>query len=112
MSTHRFTQSLRTARIGYRRVHVILERQGWRVNQKKLRRPYREEKLQVRKLGGRKHALRTRRSMLVPQRRNECWNLDTAIMVRRGRPRTIVNDNGTELAGMAVLTWCQETQID
>ena len=31
----------------------------------------------------------------------------TAIMIRRGRPRTIVSDNGTELTGMAVLTWCQ-----
>ncbi len=36
----------------------------------------------------------------------------TAIMTRRGRPRTIVSDNGTELTSMAVLRWCQETQID
>ncbi len=36
----------------------------------------------------------------------------TAIMARRGRPRTIVSDNGTELTSMAVLRWCQETQID
>ncbi len=41
-------------RFGYWRVHVMLERQGWQVNQKKLRRLYREEKLQVRKRGGRK----------------------------------------------------------
>ncbi|MEM9097520.1 MAG: IS3 family transposase [Pseudomonadota bacterium] len=34
-------------RFGYRRVHVMLERQGWHVNQKKLRRLYTEEKLQV-----------------------------------------------------------------
>ena len=27
-------------RFGYRRVHVMLERQGWQVNQKKLRRLY------------------------------------------------------------------------
>lgn len=41
-------------RFGYRRVHVMLERQGWQVNQKKLRRLYREETLQVSKRGGRK----------------------------------------------------------
>ena len=123
-------------RFGYRRVHVMLERQGWQVNQKKLRRLYREEKLQVRKRGGRKRALGTRRPMLVPERANERWSLDfvsdaftdgrrfrvlaivddfsreclalvadtslsglrvtrelTAIMERRGRPKTIVSDN-------------------
>lgn len=63
-------------RFGYRRVHVILERQGWQVNQKKLRRLYREEKLQVRKRGGRKRALGTRRPMMVPERTNERWSLD------------------------------------
>jgi putative transposase len=36
----------------------------------------------------------------------------TAIMARRGRPRTIVSDNGTELTSMAVLRWCQEMRID
>ena len=142
-------------RFGYRRVHVMLERQGWQVNQKKLRRLYREEKLQVRKRGGRKRALGTRRPMLVPENANERWSLDfvsdaftdgrrfrvlaivddfsreclalvadtslsgqrvtrelTAIMARRGRPKTIVSDNGTELTSMAVLRWCQETHID
>lgn len=63
-------------RFGYRRVHMMLERQGWQVNQKKLRRLYREEKLQVRKPGGRKRALGTRRPMLVPERPNERWSLD------------------------------------
>ncbi|MCC1495173.1 integrase core domain-containing protein, partial [Cognatishimia sp. F0-27] len=36
----------------------------------------------------------------------------TSIMARRGRPKTIVSDNGTELTSMAVLRWCQETRID
>ena len=40
-------------RFGYRRIHVMLERQGVVMNMKKLRRLYREEKLQVRKRGGR-----------------------------------------------------------
>ncbi|MEM9592064.1 MAG: IS3 family transposase [Pseudomonadota bacterium] len=141
-------------RFGYRRVHVMLERQGWRVNQKKLRRLYREEKLQVRQRGGRKRALGTRRPMPVPERPNERWSLDfvsdaftdgrrfrilaivddfsreclapvtdtslsglrvtrelTAIMVRRGRPKTIVSDDGTALTSMAVLGWCRDTGV-
>ena len=63
-------------RFGYRRIHVMLERQGIHVNQKKLRRLYREEKLQVRKRGGRKRALGTRRPMLLPSRCDERWSLD------------------------------------
>lgn len=37
--------------------------------------------------------------------------LDTVI-ARRGRPRTIVSDNGTELTSMAILRWCQQTRIE
>lgn len=35
-------------RFGYRRLHVMLAREGWHVNHKKLRRIYREEDLQTR----------------------------------------------------------------
>jgi putative transposase len=35
-------------RYGYRRVHVLLRRDGWRINQKKTRRIYRELGLQSR----------------------------------------------------------------
>ena len=60
-------------RFGYRRIHIMLDRQGIVMNQKKLRRLYREEKLQVRRRGGRKRALGTRRPMLVPDRANARW---------------------------------------
>ncbi len=63
-------------RFGYRRIHLMLERQGIRMNQKKLRRLYREEKIQVRKRGGRQRALGTRRPMVLPGRTNERWSLD------------------------------------
>lgn len=83
-------------RFGYRRVHVMLERQGWQVNQKKLRRLYREEKLQVTKRGGRKRALGIRRPMLVPTRPNERWSLDFVSDAftdgRRFRVLAIVDD--------------------
>ena len=87
-------------RFGYRRVHVMLERQGWQVNQKKLRRLYREEKLQVRKRGGRKRALGTRRPMLVPEKPNERWSLDFVSDAftdgRRFRVLAIVDDFSRE----------------
>lgn len=63
-------------RFGYRRIHIMLERQGIVMNLKKLRRLYREERLQVHKRGGRKRALGARRPMAVPQAANERWSLD------------------------------------
>jgi len=56
-------------RFGYRRIHVMIEREGHMVNHKKLRRIYREEKLQVRRRGGRKRALGTRKPMVLPPSR-------------------------------------------
>jgi putative transposase len=47
-------------RFGYRRLHVMLRREGFVVNHKRLFRIYREERLIVRKRGGRKRALGTR----------------------------------------------------
>ena len=142
-------------RFGYRRIHVMLGRQGIEMNLKKLRRLYREEKLQVRKRGGRKRALGTRRPIDMPNGANERWSLDfvsdaftdgrrfrvlavvddytreclalvadtslsglrvarelDALIARRGRPMTIVSDNGTELTSMAILKWCQDTRVD
>jgi len=58
-------------RFGCGRIHVMLQRQGIEMNQKKLRRLYREEKLQVRRRDGRKRALGTRRPMELPSRPNE-----------------------------------------
>ena len=63
-------------RYGSRRIHVMLERQGIIMNLNKLRRLYREEKLTVRKRGGRKRALGTRRPLALPSRPNERWSLD------------------------------------
>ena len=34
------------------------------------------------------------------------------IITRRGKPHTIVSDNGTELTSMAILKWCQDTGVD
>jgi putative transposase len=63
-------------RFGYRRLQVMLKREGLVVNHKKLFRLYREERLSVRRRGGRKRAIGTRAPMLVPLRPNERWSLD------------------------------------
>jgi putative transposase len=63
-------------RFGWRRLHVLLSREGMHVNHKKLRRLYAEERLQVRRRGGRKRALGTRAPMALPQGPNQRWSLD------------------------------------
>jgi putative transposase len=63
-------------RFGYRRLHILLGREGIVMNHKKLRRLYREERLQVRRRGGRKRALGTRAPMALPQGPNQRWSLD------------------------------------
>ena len=141
-------------RFGYRRLLILLRREGVVVNHKKLRRLYREERLQVRRRGGRKRALGTRAPMVLPQGPNQRWSLDflsdtltdsrrfrilamvddftreclalvadtslsgmrvsrelDAIIDRRGRPLSIVSDNGTEFTSMAILRWSQDTGV-
>jgi putative transposase len=63
-------------RFGYRRLHVLLRREGIAMNHKKLRRLYREERLQVRRRGGRKRALGTRAPIVLPQSPNQRWSVD------------------------------------
>ena len=58
-------------RFGYRRLHVLLRREGHVVNHKRLFRIYREEKLAVRRRGGRKRAMGTRAPMLIPMAPNQ-----------------------------------------
>ena len=63
-------------RFGYRRLLIFLRREGFAVNHKRLFRVYREERLMVRKRGGRKRAMGSRTPMPVPARPNELWALD------------------------------------
>ena len=95
-------------RFGYRRLGLMLERQGIKLNPKKLYRLYKEERLTVRKRGGRKRALGTRAPMVVPQDRNLRWSLDfvadTLVSGRRFRILTLVDDFTRECLGLVVDT--------
>jgi putative transposase len=83
-------------RFGYRRIHIMLKREGVAVNHKRLFRLYREEKLSVRKRGGRKRAIGTRAPMVVPMVPNQRWSLDFVSDQltdgRRFRVLTVVDD--------------------
>jgi len=83
-------------RFGYRRLHVLLKREGYVINHKKLFRLYREEKLAVRRRGGRKRAIGTRAPMMVPVAPNDRWSLDFVSDQftdgRRFRILTVVDD--------------------
>lgn len=83
-------------RFGYRRLHLLLKREGVLVNHKKLYRIYREERLVVRKRAGRKRSLGTRLPMAVPQGRNQRLSLDfvsdTLTSGRRFRILAVVDD--------------------
>lgn len=142
-------------RFGYRRLHLFLQREGFRVNHKRLFRIYREERLMVRRRGGRKRALGTRAPITIPEMANDRWSIDFAadqlidgrrlrifvvlddctrecpaliadtsisgtrvarelnrIVENRGKPKTIVSDNGTEFTSNAVLRWADEHKIN
>jgi putative transposase len=142
-------------RFGYRRLHVMLKREGFVVNHKRLFRIYREEGLKVRKRSGRKRALGTRTPMPSAGAPNDRWSLDFVadqficgrrfrilgifddctreclaavadvslsgkrvareldrLLTTRGKPRSIVSDNGTELTSNAILSWTSETKVD
>lgn len=141
-------------RFGYRRLQILLRREGIVVNHKKLFRIYRDERLTVRKRGGRKRALGTRAPMALPQAPNQRWSLDfisdalvcgrrfrvlaivddftreclalvadtslsgarvarelDSLVSVRGKPRSVVSDNGTELTSNAMLRWQEETGV-
>ena len=63
-------------RFGYRRLHILLRREGHVVNKKRVQRIYHEERLTVRRRGGRKRAMGTRRPIETPLLPNQRWSLD------------------------------------
>ena len=98
--------ALERRRFGYRRLHILLRREGIEVNHKKLYRLYKEERLTVRKRGGRKRALGTRAPMAIPQGPNQRWSLDfvsdSLIDGRRFRILCVIDDFSRECLATVV----------
>ena len=98
-------------RFGYRPLHVLLKREGIIMNHKKRRRLYREERLQVRRRGGRKRALGTRAPMTLPQKTSQRWGLDFLSDAfadgRRFRMLAIVDDFTREYLALVPRPRCR-----
>jgi len=94
-------------RWGYRRLHVLLRREGIQANHKAVYRLYREEGLAVRRRK-RKRVSVPRRPMIVPQRVNERWSMDYMSDVLRGGRRirifNVVDDLSRECLASEVDT--------
>ncbi|MGW8191923.1 IS3 family transposase [Sphingomonas hankookensis] len=64
-------------RYGYRRIHVLLRREGWEINHKRTHRLYRELGLQLRnKTPKRKGKAKLRDDRTPATAPNECWSMD------------------------------------
>lgn len=102
-------------RFGYRRLHILLKREGWEVNWKKVYRLYREEKLTVRKRGGRKRALGIRSPMPIPQDPNQRWSLDfvsdALVDGRRFRILCVIDDVTRECLATVADTSLSGTRV-
>ena len=95
-------------RFGYRRIGLMLEREGITMNHKKLRRLYSEEGLAVKRRRGRKRATGTRAPLDVPHRPNDRWSLDFLADVfelgRRFRIFAVIDDCTRENLGLVADT--------
>jgi putative transposase len=136
-------------RYGYRRLHVLLKREGWRLGRDQAYRLYCEEGLQLRsKLPRRRKMSVTRRERYVPRRVNQAWSMDfvsdqlvdgrriraltivdvfsrealaievghrmraenvvevcNRLVARRGKPKRVFVDNGSEFSGRMFDLW-------
>ena len=63
-------------RYGYRRLHVLLAREGWQVNHKRVHRLYRLEGLSLRLKTRKKRVSGLRGPKPVATQPNECWSMD------------------------------------
>jgi len=62
---------------GYRRLHILLKREGWKANKKRVYRLYREEGLVLRKKRPKRRVAAVRRGIHpTTSERNECWSMD------------------------------------
>lgn len=88
-------------RFGYRRLGILLDREGLGANHKKVFRIYQEEGLAVKRRRGGKRAVGIRVARELSR-----------LIDHRGRPQMIVSDNGTELTSHAILKWVKDAGIE
>jgi putative transposase len=95
-------------RFGYRRIGLMLEREGITMNHKKLRRLYTEEGLALKRRHGRKRATGTREPMSLPDGPTKRWSLDFVADVfgaaRRFRMLNVIDDQTRECLALVADT--------
>ena len=83
-------------RYGYRRLHVLLQREGWHVHHKRVYRLYRQAGLSLRLEARKKRVSGLRGPKPVATRPNECWSMDfmadRLVNGRRFRVLTLVDN--------------------
>ena len=102
-------KELAAARVGYgyRRLHILLEREGWKVNHKRVYRLYVQEGLAMRKRPPRRRvSCLKREARPTAKAKNECWSMDfmsdQLYDGRRLRILTIVDNHTRESLAIRV----------
>ena len=95
-------------RFGYRRLTVLLRREGWAVNHKRVYRLYREAGLGVRRRKRKRIGAVERQALAIPTQQNERWSMDfisDALSAgRKFRSLNIVDDFNRECLAAEVDT--------
>jgi len=95
-------------RYGYRRIHILLRREGWKVNRKRTYRLYREAGLAVRRRKRKRIGLFERKPLPKPSTVNRSWSMDFIadglIDGRKLRVLAIVDDYSRECLALEVDT--------
>ena len=91
-------------RYGYRRIHVILKREGWQINHKRVYRIYCEEGLNIRNRSKRKKvSVPSAPEKNMPAFINECWAMafvsDQLYDGKRFRALTLIDTYSRECLG-------------
>ena len=93
-------------RFGYRRIHVLLRREGAEVNHKRVFRLYQAAELSVRRRRKRQRVAVEREPLCTPAQTNTVWSMDFVMDVlangRRLKCLTIVDDFTKESVDLVV----------
>lgn len=79
-------------RFGYRRLHILVEREGYEVNHKRVHRLYRQAGLAVRRRRKRERVAVERRPLQIPSGPNHTWSMDFVFdALANGKPIKCLN---------------------